>query len=101
MSRKAAVPVRRCVMYILSSPPKYFSAHFGRVERNSEHAIKIILFEPMISPAYCRKKFGRLSLTGGKTHQTTIFRITSAIIAQLPMLLCFMVSPEFDAHSCK
>src|SRR5215211_3959517 len=78
ISRKAAVPVCRCVMYILSSPPKYFSAHFGRVDKKSEHAIKTILLDPMTSPAYLRRKLGSPSYTGGKTSQTTILSMNRA-----------------------
>src|SRR5262249_37846576 len=73
--------------------PKYFSAHFGRVEMKSEHAIRMILLAPITSPAYCRRKLGRPSWIGGKTSQTIILSITSAIMTKLPRF-CFMQTPQ-------
>ena len=53
-NRNALVDVRRWVMYILSSPPKNGSAHFGRVERKSEQDIRMMNVRQKIAGTFFR-----------------------------------------------
>jgi len=51
INRKALVDVRRWGDVHPVQPPKKGSAHFGRVERNSEKDINTTTSEPSTSPA--------------------------------------------------
>src|SRR5258706_13576789 len=99
INRKAVVATRRWVMYILSKPPKYGSAHLGRVEMNNAEAISTMLTEPMISPAYWRAKFARPSFSGGKANHTITVKTTHAMINRFPIFR-FIVAPGSVKRVC-